>query len=80
MHLETNLVEGIAMIELQANALTVDYAPEKFQAQSVEIWLPQSAVVYTDFGKRRMIIQHTFSDFKLFSVEVHQVIEKPKEP
>jgi hypothetical protein len=80
MHLEINLVEGIPMIELQADAVSVDYAPVKFQSQDVEIWLPQSAVVYTDFGKRRLIIQHTFSDFKLFSVQVQQVIQKPKEP
>jgi hypothetical protein len=80
MHLETNLVEGILMIDLQANAVSVDYAPVEFQAQNVEIWLPQSAVVYTDFGESRRIIQHTFYDFKLFSVQVHQVIEKPKEP
>jgi hypothetical protein len=87
IHLETNLVEAIAMVSnvngvviLQANAISVDYAPVKFQVRNVEIWLPKYAVAYSDFGKRRMIIQHTFSDFKLFSVQVHQVIQKPKEP
>jgi hypothetical protein len=80
MHLETNLVKGIATIGLQGNAVSVDYAPVKFRSRDVEIWLPQSATAYSDYGKRRMIIGHTFSDFQLFSVQTEQVIEKPKTP
>jgi hypothetical protein len=34
-------------------------------------------VAYTDYDKRRMIIEHTFSDFQLFSVETQQTIQKP---
>jgi VWFA-related protein len=78
MHLETNLVEGIVVLQLRANAVSVDYAPVKFQSQNAEVWLPQSAVVYTEYYQRRTIIRHTFSDFQLFSVRTQQVIEKPK--
>ncbi len=77
MHLETSLVEGISMIELEENAISVDYAPVKFESQNVEIWLPQFAVAYTDYAKRRMIIEHTFSDFQLFSVQTQENIQKP---
>jgi hypothetical protein len=80
MHLETNLVKGIATIGLQGNAVSVDYAPVKFRSRDVEIWLPQSATAYSDYGKRRMIIGHTFLDFQPFSVRTQQVIEKPKTP
>jgi hypothetical protein len=80
MHLETNLVEAILLIDLQANAVSVNYAPVKFQSQNVEIWLPQHAVAYTDYARRRMITEHTFSDFQLFSVQTQQTIQKPKEP
>lgn len=80
MHLETNLVEGIPMIELEESASYVDYAPVKFQSQNVEIWLPQFAVAYTDYARRRMIIEHTFSDFQLFSVQTQENIQKPKQP
>jgi hypothetical protein len=73
MHLETNLVEPILMIDLQELAVSVDYAPVKFQSQNVELWLPQFAVAYTDYARRRMIIEHTFSDFQLFSVHTQQV-------
>jgi len=86
MHLETNLVNGIAMIcncaegeiVLQANAVSVDYAPVKFRSQNVEIWLPQSAVAYSDYGDYRLIIRHSFSNFRLFSVHTQQFIGKPK--
>jgi hypothetical protein len=80
MHLETNMVHGIVTIGLQASAVSVDYAPVKFRTQTVEVWLPQSAVAYSDYGNRRMIFDHTFSDFQLFSVQTQQVIEKPKTP
>ena len=80
MHLETNLVDGILMIDLRENAFTVDYAPVRFQAQNLEIWLPQHAIGYTDYAKRRMIIEHTFSEFQLFSVRTDETIKKPSEP
>ncbi len=80
MHLETNLVHPIPMIELEENAFSVDYGPVKFQSQNVEIWLPQYAIAYTDYARRRMITEHAFSDFQLFSVQTQQTIQKPKEP
>jgi hypothetical protein len=79
MHLETNLVRGVPIIELRANAVSIDYAPVAFPSHNLELWLLKSAVAYTDYGKRRTIIEHTFSDFQLFSVQTQQVIEKPKE-
>jgi hypothetical protein len=79
MHLETNLVKAVPIIELRANAVSIDYAPVDFPARHMQLWLPKSAVAYTDYGERRTIIEHTFSDFQLFSVQTQQVIEKPKE-
>jgi len=80
MHLETNLVNGVPAIGMRGNSVSVDYAPVKFHSQDIEMWLPQSATAYIDYGKRRMIVTHTFSDFRLFSVQTQQVIEKPKSP
>jgi hypothetical protein len=75
LHLETNLAEPILMIDLQELAVSVDYTPVKFQSQNVELWLPQHAVAYTDYSGRRMIIEHTFSDFQLFSVQTQENIQ-----
>jgi hypothetical protein len=80
MHIETNLVEGIIAIGLQQIAVSVDYAPIKSQSQNVEIWLPQFVVAYTEFATRRFIVEHTFSDFQIFSVQTQETIDKPKQP
>jgi hypothetical protein len=79
IRLETILVESIPMIELDESAFSADCAPAKFQSQNVEVWLPQLAVGYTDYAKRRMIVEHAFSDFQFFSVQTQDVIQKPKE-
>jgi hypothetical protein len=77
MHLETNLVDGIIGIDLQQIAISVDYAPIKSQSQNVEIWLPVFVEAYTEFTKRGIIVEHTFSDFQLFSVQTQERIQKP---
>ncbi len=77
MHLETNLVNGIPMIELEENSFSVDFAPVRFQTQNVQMWLPQFAVAYVDYAEHRMITEHTFSDFQLFSVQTQEMIQKP---
>jgi hypothetical protein len=80
MHLETNLVNEVPAIGMRGNSVSVDYAPVKFRSQDIEMWLPRSATAYIDYGSRRTIVMHTFSDFRLFSVQTQQVIEKPKTP
>ena len=80
IHLETNLVGPILSIDLSEIAISVDYAPVKSHSLNVEIWLPQFAVAFTDYAQRRMIIEHTFSDFELFSVQTRENIGKPSEP
>jgi hypothetical protein len=67
------------MIDLREIAISVDYAPVKSRVQDLEIWLPQFVVAYKDYDKRRMIIEHTFSNFQLFSVQTQETIQKPKE-
>ena len=79
IHLETNLVDGIVVLQLRANSVSVDYAPVRFKSQNAEVWLPQSAVVYTEYFTRRTVIRHTFSDFQLFFVRTQQVIQKPNQ-
>ncbi|MGB2627531.1 MAG: hypothetical protein WAK20_12150 [Candidatus Acidiferrum sp.] len=73
MHIETNLVEGLLAIDLQEIAISVDYAPVNPKSQNGGIWLPQFVIAYIDYAKRRMIVEHTFSDFQIFSVQTQQV-------
>jgi hypothetical protein len=72
MHLEADLVEQELIIDLEEMAFSVDYAPVEFKSQGVKIWLPRFAIAYTDYAGRRMITEHTFSDFQLFSVRTQQ--------
>lgn len=80
MHLETNLLKSVPLLGLRANASSIDYAPVKFASKNVVFWLPRAAIAYADYGKNRTIIEHTFSDFRLFSVHTDQVVAEPKTP
>ncbi|MGA8036066.1 MAG: VWA domain-containing protein [Candidatus Acidiferrales bacterium] len=78
VHLETNLEEGIPMMNLVSNSISIDYAPVRFQSQRVELWLPQHATTFTEYTDRRTIMNHVYSDFKLFSVQSNSAILAPK--
>jgi hypothetical protein len=78
MHLETALMREIPEIEVKEWFLSIDYAPVRFRAQSVQVWLPQSADSYEDLAVRRIIISHKFSNFLLFSVETNDQIGNPQ--
>ncbi len=80
VHLETNLIDPIGLIELMSNAISIDYAPVQFQSANVKLWLPVVAVAYSQYNKFTLVKKHSYSDFKLFSVGTQQVIERPKMP
>jgi VWFA-related protein len=80
MHLEIGLMREIPDIHVNQWFLSIDYAPVRFRTREVQVWLPQSADAYGDFGVRRTIISHRFSNFLLFSVQTQESIEKPKIP
>jgi hypothetical protein len=79
LRIETNLMQAIPMIGVLQDAVTVSYAAVKFRLQTTELWLPESAEAFSDFGRYRSIIEHRFTDFVVYSVESQQVIGKPKE-
>jgi hypothetical protein len=80
LHLETNLIDPIGLIDLMSNAISIDYAPVQFQTANVKLWLPVMATAYSQYNKFTLVKSHSYSDFKLFSVGTQQVIEKPKIP
>ncbi len=80
VHMETAMLEEVPAAKLHHWYLSIDYAPVQFQSQSVKVWLPHTVDGYCDFGDRRTIVFHTFTDFLLFSVKTDQAIGKPKRP
>jgi predicted esterase len=78
MHMEIGLIRDIPEIKLKDWSLLVDYAPVRFRARGVQVWLPESATAYEDLAVRRTIILHEFSNFLLFSVQTNEVIRPPE--
>jgi hypothetical protein len=79
IHLETNTMEAIPSINIQSGSTSIDYAPVQIQSKKLELWLPQRIEAYWEIADRRLILYHTFRDFKVFSVDTEQNIQKPKE-
>jgi len=79
VHLETNTMQAIPSINIQSGATAIDYAPVQITSRKLELWLPERIEAYWEIGDRRTILYHTFSDFRVFSVEIQENVEKPKE-
>ncbi len=76
--LETDLVSPVPQIQLRAEHITVEYMPVKFTSHNQQLWLPESAEIYFDYGNRRMHRRHHFRDYMLFAVDERQQISLPK--
>jgi tetratricopeptide (TPR) repeat protein len=76
--LETNLISPVPQIQLRAEHIAVEYMPVKFNSKHQELWLPESAEIFFDYGHRRMHRRHHFRDYMLFAVEEKQQISTPK--
>jgi tetratricopeptide (TPR) repeat protein len=76
--LETDIVSPIPQIQLKAEHISVEYAPVKFTSHQTQLWLPESAEIFFDYGHRRMHRRHYFRDYMLFAVDEKQQISFPK--
>ncbi len=78
VRMETDLVAALPEIRLIADHTLVDYGPVRFKNRNVEMWLPQSAEMYSYWRGKRMHRQLSFSNYMLFSVDEKQRISEPK--
>jgi len=78
LHIETNLKKEMPAIQLQREAISVDYAPVEFHSKNMKLWLPQVSEVFFQMQDRRYVILHSFTDFLLSSVQTDQTIGQPK--
>ena len=78
VRMESELQKPIPDIELTKEHIVIEYAPVRFQTQKTQLWLPQVAEMYVEKNHHRYYRRHTYSDFKLFSVETAQNIGAPK--
>jgi tetratricopeptide (TPR) repeat protein len=78
LSMETDLVKPIPEIRLIAEHTTIEYGPVTFRERKVDMWLPQSAEVYSDWRGKRFHRRHSFDKYLLFSVDDKQTISAPK--
>ena len=78
VRMETDLVAPLPQIRLLSDHTIVDYGPVHFRKGNVEMWLPHSAELYSDWKGRRMHRRLSFSNYLLFSVDEKQKISEPK--
>ena len=76
--LQTDLVEPIPEVKLRLQHEDIEYRPVYFPRRQIELWLPWSAELYMDFRGRRFYRRHRFTDFELFSVDVHEEFGHPE--
>ncbi len=76
--LETDLVASIPKIRLRLDHQSVEYRPIKLPTKNLQLWLPSSTELYMDFQGRRFYRKHSFTDFRIFSVDSQVQVTDPK--
>lgn len=79
LRLEFQLAKPIPPVGLTQQLEFINYGSVSFHSQKQQLWLPQSAELYMERRGSRFYRVHTFSDFKIFTVDTNQNIKAPKE-
>lgn len=79
LRIEHDLQEPVPEIRLVRDYVAVDYQEVAFVEHNVRIWLPARSMVYVDLRGHRYLNTHRFSDYKLFWVDTHQIVQVPVE-
>jgi len=79
MRMETDLVKPIPEIRLLKDHVGIDYRPVDFPSRRLQLWLPETMDIYMDFLGHRSHRRHSFSDFQLFSVDIAEKVDAPRE-
>jgi hypothetical protein len=77
--LDTDQERPIPKIRLRRSHESIEYGPVAFPNNKLQLWLPSSAELYMDFRGQRFYRKHSFTDFKLFSVDTQYEVKEPKE-
>ena len=78
VRLQTDLIDAIPEIRLTADHTVVEYGPVHFSRGGVDMWVPQTAELYSDLKGRRVHQRMNFGNYLLFAVEEKQKISAPK--
>jgi VWFA-related protein len=76
----TGLMSPIPEINLQGQSTRVNFAEVHFRGMASGLWLPSKVQVETKLGDLIFRNSHTYSDFKLFSVDTEERQPAPASP
>ena len=76
----TGLMAPVSEIKLEAQTTRVYFAEVHFQGMASGLWLPSKVQVETKWGDLIFRNSHTYSEFKLFSVNTQERQDVPASP
>ncbi|HEY1470571.1 MAG TPA: hypothetical protein VGF61_16125 [Candidatus Acidoferrum sp.] len=76
--LQTDLIAPVPDIQLTIDRVNVEYGPVHFTTKDVNMWVPQTAELYSDLRGKRVHQRMNFGNYLLFSVDDKQIIVAPK--
>jgi hypothetical protein len=77
LSLQADLVDALPDIQLTVDHTAIEYGPVHF-ARGVDMWLPQTAELYSDFRGKRIRQRMIYSNYLLFAVDDKQRVSEPK--
>jgi tetratricopeptide (TPR) repeat protein len=78
VRLQTDLVAPIPEIQLTVDRAYIDYGPVHFSSKGVDMWVPQTAELYSDLRGKKVHQKMSFGNYMLFSVDDKSKIAAPK--
>jgi hypothetical protein len=76
----TGLMAPVPEIKLESTTTRVNFAEVHFQGMASGLWLPSKVEVETKCGDLIFRNSHTYSEFKLFTVQTQGRQEAPASP
>jgi hypothetical protein len=70
VHLETDILKPVPEVRLTTEHQVLDYGPVQFEQKQLRLWLPLEAEIYLDVNGKRFRHRHTYSDYRVFSVDL----------
>ena len=76
--LQTDLIAPMPDIQLTVDRADVEYGPVHFSSKGVDMWVPQTAELYSDLRGKKVHQRMNFGNYLLFSVDDKHKIAAPK--
>ena len=76
----TGLVASVPQIKLNSQTTRIKFGQVHFQGLAEGLWLPREVEVETKFSYANFRNTHSYSDFRLFTVQTQQGHESPASP